>query len=348
MNYTKSLRDDVDKKYTRGTVNNLVCPIIYFLDNNDIELNKRMIRRYFPSDESVQDDRPYTFDEIRKILSVCDLRTRAMILLMVSTGMRIGALHSLRIGDLTKIEHESSVLYKVQVYARTRDRYICFTTPEAYNAIQEYLEYRKRCGEDPLKDMSPLFRKGFNKADPFTINVPKFLSMGGVTRAFDEIIKKSGVKTPSSSSECMRTHSWRKGYKSICEQSGMKSINVEMLLGHDIGVSGRYYRPTEADLLEDYMSHAVDALTIDLTQRLKQENQDLKATQAQEIDRLKMQLEEKDLRLRQTVEALEIKSKNSIDKIQKQIIKLEDRILEVTTDNEHGGTHYYNFGKDTL
>lgn len=59
MNYTKSLRDDVDKKYTHGTVNNLICPIIYFLDNNDIELNKRMIIRYFPSDESVKDDRPY-------------------------------------------------------------------------------------------------------------------------------------------------------------------------------------------------------------------------------------------------------------------------------------------------
>ncbi|MGH9858058.1 MAG: tyrosine-type recombinase/integrase, partial [Acidobacteriota bacterium] len=257
--------------------------ILYFLDNNEIELNKRKIRRYYPSDESVYDDKPYSVSQTQQILSVCNLRTRAMILLMVSTGVRIGSLHSMQIQDLTEVDFQGSKLYKVQVYARTRDRYTCFTTSESYNAVQEYLEYRKRCGEDPLKDKSPLFRKGFNKADPFTINVPKFLSMGGVTRAFDEIIKKSGVK----SSECMRTHSWRKAYKSTCEQSGMKSINVEMLLGHDIGVSGHYYRPAESDLLEDYMTHAADALTISSEHRLKQENQALKNDYFAELGDLK-------------------------------------------------------------
>ena len=69
-----------------------------------------------------------------------------------------------------------------------------------------------------------------------------------------------------------------------CERSGMKSINVKMLLGHGIGVSGHYYRPAESDILEDYMTHAAaDALTIDPTQRLQQENQDLKTTQDREI-----------------------------------------------------------------
>ena len=38
----------------------MMAPIIYSLDNNDIELNKRKIRRYFRSDESVKEDRPYT------------------------------------------------------------------------------------------------------------------------------------------------------------------------------------------------------------------------------------------------------------------------------------------------
>lgn len=73
--------------------------------------------------------------------------------------------------------------------------------------------------------------------------------------------------------------------------------------------------------------------------------EELKATENEELNLLKIQLEEKDRRLRQTVEALEIKSKNSIDKIEKQIIKLEDMIVEVTTDNEHGGMHYYKYKK---
>ena len=91
----------------------------------------------------------------------------------------------------------------------------------------------------------------------------------------DEALKQSGVKTI----EARRSHAFRKGFMSICEQSGMKSINVKMLLGHNIGVSGHYYRPAESDILEDYMTHAADTLTIDPTQRLKQENAELKKTQ---------------------------------------------------------------------
>jgi hypothetical protein len=91
----------------------------------------------------------------------------------------------------------------------------------------------------------------------------------------DQALKRSGVKT----SEAMRSHAFRKGFKSICERSGMKSINVEMLLGHNIGVSGHYYRPADSDILEDYMTHAADALMIDPTQRLQKENQELRKTQ---------------------------------------------------------------------
>ena len=234
------MRDDAEKMYSRSTVNTNVAAILYFLENNDIELNKRKLRRYYPSDESTNDDRSYTTQEIAKILSVCDLREKAMILLMASSGVRIGALCSMQIGDLTEVDFQGSKLYKVQVYARTRDKYTAFTTSECYNAIQEYLNFRKRYGEE-LKDKSPLFRKHFNKEDHFIINIPKPLSDVSVKKAVDGVLKKSGVKTK----EAMRSHAFRKGFKSICEQSGMKSINVEMLIDHDTGVSEHYYRPAE-------------------------------------------------------------------------------------------------------
>ena len=99
--------------------------------------------------------------------------------------------------------------------------------------------------------------------------------------------RKAGVKT----SEAMRSHAFRKGFKSICEQSGMKSINIEMLMGHNIGVSGHYYRPAESDILEDYMTHGADALTISSEIRLEKENLDLKSEQAQRIERLEKEIE---------------------------------------------------------
>lgn len=223
IKYVLSTRDNPDKRYSRNTVNNRVTAILYFLDNNDIELNKRKVRRYFPSDESTNDDRPYTVQEIQRMLSVCDLRSKAMILLMVSSGVRVGALSSMQIGHLTPIEFNSTNLYKIQVYAGTRDRYFTFCIPECYSAIQEYLEYRRRYGEDISKSKSPLFREHFNKDNQFTINVPKYLTANSIMKIIDECLKRSGVKT----SEARRNHAFRKGFKSICEQSGMKSINVD-------------------------------------------------------------------------------------------------------------------------
>jgi integrase len=56
-------------------------------------------------------------------------------------------------------------------------------------------------------------------------------------------------------------HSLRKYFKTRCELAGMKPINIENLMGHSTGISDSYYRPTENDLLQDYLK-CVDALTI--------------------------------------------------------------------------------------
>ena len=45
----------------------------------------------------------------------------------------------------------------------------------------------------------------------------------------------------------------------------MKSINVEITMGHNIGVSGSYYKPSEKEVLEDYLK-AIDLLTINNNQ----------------------------------------------------------------------------------
>ncbi len=41
----------------------------------------------------------------------------------------------------------------------------------------------------------------------------------------------------------------------------MKPINVEITMGHDIGISASYYKPTEREVLEDYLK-AIPLLTI--------------------------------------------------------------------------------------
>jgi hypothetical protein len=60
--------------------------------------------------------------------------------------------------------------------------------------------------------------------------------------------------------EWKAAHGFRKFYKSRTEQV-MKPINVEITMGHDIGVSASYYKPIEQEVLQDYLK-AIDILTI--------------------------------------------------------------------------------------
>ena len=50
----------------------------------------------------------------------------------------------------------------------------------------------------------------------------------------------------------------------------MKPINIEKLLSHSIGISNSYYRPTENELLEDYLKVS-DLLMIDKQGKLQKE-----------------------------------------------------------------------------
>lgn len=48
----------------------------------------------------------------------------------------------------------------------------------------------------------------------------------------------------------------------------MKLLNVKMLMRHDTGLEKSYYKPSEKELLEDYLK-VVDLLTINEESRLK-------------------------------------------------------------------------------
>jgi hypothetical protein len=100
-------------------------------------------------------------------------------------------------------------------------------------------------------------------------------------------------------SEEMRRHEWkaahgyRKFFKTRAEQV-MKPLNVELLIGHGLGLQGSYYKPTEQEVLADYLK-AVHLLTInydkdkstlqkqvaELTEKSKDENYAIKGKLAE-------------------------------------------------------------------
>ncbi len=84
--------------------------------------------------------------------------------------MRIGALHSLRINDIEKMDN----LYKITIYRGDREEYFTFCTPECAKEIDSYLKFRKRRGEKITGDSYLLLKQfdiknGEFTSEPFSI-----------------------------------------------------------------------------------------------------------------------------------------------------------------------------------
>ena len=70
----------------------------------------------------------------------------------------------------------------------------------------------------------------------------------------------------------------------------MKPINVEILMGHSVGISDSYYRPTENEMLEDYMK-AAGVLTVSQTEELNHKLVEQVSNFQKSVDRLEARLD---------------------------------------------------------
>jgi integrase len=261
------------KGQNRGTINIAVSAIFHFFEMNDVLLNKRKVKRFMPADDESDDDRDraYTHKEIQQLLLKCDERSRVIVLLMASTGMRIGAIPDLKLGHLTEIPKYG--IYKISVYNNSKARYYTFTTPECAVAINSYLDYRRRFG-DPLKAKSPLIREQFDINDQFAAEYPKQLKYDGIVYIIKEILKRSGLVDIRD--KVMRSHGFRKFVITQFIKARVDYNTREYLVGHrhSRGLDVNYDRTSEEDRLEEYLK-AVDLLTINEENRLKQRVEDL-------------------------------------------------------------------------
>ncbi|MGH9974181.1 MAG: tyrosine-type recombinase/integrase, partial [Nitrososphaeraceae archaeon] len=137
IDYVVSLRE---ANISHSTIHVLLAPIYHFCEMNDIFLNKKKIRKYKGERMRVVKDRAYTHEEISKLLNTSNIRMKPIILLMASSGVRVGSIPALRLKHIQKLDD----IYRITVYENTASEYFTFCTAECSKAIDDYLGYRKR------------------------------------------------------------------------------------------------------------------------------------------------------------------------------------------------------------
>ncbi len=326
-----------NKEIVSSTIQNYLKSIKLFCELADIEISWKRISRGLPRGKSYADDRIPTDDEIQKIIEYPDRRIKAIIYTVISSGIRVGAWDYLRWGNITPIEKDGLgvVVAKVIVYTGEDEEYFTFISTEAFLELQKWIKYREDSGEIINENswvMRDLWDSSSLKDGKGLVTKPKQLASSGIKRLIERAIWAQGLRCKLEHGKKRHpfsaVHSFRKSFKTRCEIAGMKPINVEKLLSHSIGISNSYYRPTENEILKDYLK-VVDFLSIGKENKLQQELKVYKEKNNEENYAIKDKLQEKEEQIKQ----LNAKYEHDFKKIKEEMNEQFLQIMKMIQQN---------------
>ena len=190
-----------------------------------------------------------TIEEVKKMLEFCDVREKALILVLLQSGMRPQTVTWLSYGHV-RIDLESGTLpVRIRLTAfEVKGKYAPYTAllgKDACKALKRYLDYRRRgtkkIAPEAIRDSSPLFRQ-ISKLKPITYEE--------IRNLIKKVRKAAGIE------KRVTPYAFRRTFQTIMERHLPAHPNwVDHLMGH-IKFSGAqgdaYSRPTIEELTEAY------------------------------------------------------------------------------------------------
>jgi len=167
-------------------------------------------------------------EDIQSLLAVIDhVRDRAMILMLLRTGMRIGELLDLRTPEIN-LKEKKVIIYEAQ---KTRVGRVVYFSDDAKEALGSWLKAR-----DPKKELV------------FCAQGRNSLTYAGARIRFVKYIDRAGLSAKGYTVHCLR-HT----YASELLNAGMRLECLQHLLGHtSLEVTRRYARLTDKTREEEY------------------------------------------------------------------------------------------------
>ena len=235
-----------------------------FFSMNDIILNWDKLRKMLPEKTKPSGNQPYSTEQLQILLkNTAYPEYKALIHFMSASGVRVGCFEELKIKDLSDMPNGCK---SVKVYADTVDEYVTFIHQEAVDSLNEYLQLRKRKGEQITND-SWVF------CSPNDNNKPH--PADSITSTLGRYVKKSlgREKSKSGRYNIMSCHGLRKRFGTILKSNRTVNLSLaERLMGHSttIPLDNSYFKPVIEQLFDEYQK-TIPELIIDDKFRLQEE-----------------------------------------------------------------------------
>ena len=193
----------------------------------------------------------FTGDMICQALRAANIRDRAAILTMASSGLRVGELLSL---DMKDIELDSTPVKITIRAAKSKNKHARFTfcSNEARDAIRLWLKNRNAFLQESKHNQN-LIEKGVKTAPVQTNSTLLFpVSDSQINSSWETCLKKAGlfVKDDETKRNVYRLHALQTDERN---SDTMPEKLVLFFVGHLTDLGGKYYIPTEEYAAAEYL-----------------------------------------------------------------------------------------------
>jgi len=274
MGFGTSMKDrpPLSQRQTINLVNEFLACNNIVIPHGDMKRIRRKIKGGV-----VTSEKEFDVNTVRSILRYMDIKSRSLLLTLISSGMRIGETLQLRDSDIDLNSVPAKITIRPE-YTKTQQGRITFLTPQAAEALNTWLPQRENYlassnGKNKGLVGKNMAKERGNNGDhlfPFSLNVANLMFETAVTRAGlmtkDERTKRSQI----------HLHMTRKFFISQMAMVTSSKEIPETLAGHGGNMTEAYRRYPVKQLANEY-AKAQHVLTIAEEQEIKAVEAEFKA-----------------------------------------------------------------------
>jgi integrase len=251
-----------------------------FFNHYDLELpakDLKFIRNKLPKGSVRTIERDMDTETIRTILQHLDVKGKALVLVLASSGMRIGEALSLPLEDID-LKAKPAVVTVRGMNTKTGDNRITFLSTEATQAVNEWLKVRPDYIRSSANRNNGLAKHGRGSTKTGEDDGRLFpFSDQNASVLWDNAVEKAGLfsRDKETNRKQLHYHQLRKFFISQLSLIISKEV-AEMLAGHSGYLTGAYRRYTKKQLAEEYLK-GQHLLTIQAPKELQEIESEFKA-----------------------------------------------------------------------